>query len=145
MIAHLLWIIAQIIAAWWLTDLASGLYHWLTDKGWNVPHQVRLFQFHHDYPSTMTHDWQPLVAGLPMLAIGLWIGSLFVATFGAGLCVAQVPHYYTHHPAPPIVRWLQRWRIFCRPRDHAVHHRDHSKNFALVNGWTNPLLNRLLW
>ncbi len=42
---------------------------------------------------------------------------------------------------PPLVRWLQRRRVFLRPEVHWQHHISFETDFSSVNGWSDPLMN----
>jgi Lipid desaturase domain len=42
---------------------------------------------------------------------------------------------------PPLVRILQRCRLFLRPEIHWQHHKSFETDFSSVNGWSDPLMN----
>ncbi|HEX6182711.1 MAG TPA: fatty acid desaturase CarF family protein [Pyrinomonadaceae bacterium] len=44
---------------------------------------------------------------------------------------------------PPLVRLLQRARLFLRPELHWRHHIYYETDFSSVNGWSDPLMNLL--
>lgn len=44
---------------------------------------------------------------------------------------------------PPLVRLLQRCRLFLRPEVHWRHHISFESDFSSVNGWSDPLMNLL--
>lgn len=136
-------IVVQIVAAYFVADLLASLYHLATDNGWNSKRVVANFMKHHGRPETMTFDMEPMLGGVPLFALGLWLASPFVAALGLFIGFAQVPHYYAHHPAPTFVQTLQRWRVILPPEAHDLHHNSghYDRNFSVINGWSNPLVN----
>lgn len=140
----------QILAAYLFVDLATGIYHYVTDQGWNVAHQVRLFEHHHVTNTMDGFDWQPAIVALPAMLIGIWIGSPFLIAGGAFGIVSQVPHYYAHKRSDyeivhHFVRILQLSGLIMSPQHHAVHHNGvFDRNFCIFAGWNNWWLNRLL-
>lgn len=146
----LTWGLVQVAAAYVLADALTGLYHLLTDRGFNIRAQVEMFQEHH-VSNTMTgYDWQPMAAGIPGMILGLWLSSPFLLALGGFGILAQVPHYYAHRRSGSyrihrVVRWLQIHGLILSPEAHAAHHRGlFDRNFCILSGWCNPLLNRLL-
>lgn len=140
----------EVLLAYLFVDLATGLYHFVTDRGWNFAGQVKLFQNHHETNWMDGYDWQPMVIGLPAMVLGLWLGSSFLTAGGAFGILAQVPHYYAHRRSKSrivhaIVRRLQRARIIIPPEEHAAHHNGtFDRNFCIFSGWNNFWLNWLV-
>lgn len=134
----------QVILAYIVADFLAALYHLMTDRGWNIASQVRYFTNHHDKPWTMTFDLQPVLGGVPVALIGYFVWPWFFVSLGAFLAFAQIPHYYTHHAAPRIVQALQRSGLILRPTLHNRHHRvSFDRDFCVLNGWTNRLVNAI--
>jgi hypothetical protein len=148
--AALLGSLAQVLAAYVLVDFLSGLYHLATDRGWNLPGQVQMFQAHHETNTMSGFDWQPSLVGLPAMLAGIWLASPFLLASGALGILAQVPHYYAHRRSSSpavhaIVRAMQRLGLIITPQHHAAHHRGaFDRNFCIVSGWNNFWLNPLL-
>lgn len=137
--------IVQVIAAYIVVDLLTGIYHFATDKGFNFASQVAMFQDHHETNTMQGFDWQPMVVGVPALLIGLWFEQSFLLAAGSFGILAQVPHYYAHRKSPPLVRWMQRVGIIISPQHHAEHHRgDFDRNFCILSGWNNWWLNWII-
>jgi hypothetical protein len=135
-------ILDQLVAAYFVADLVAAVYHLATDRGWNTRRIVANFRNHHDRPETMTFDLEPMLGGLPLVALGIYCGSFFVVALGTFLSFAQVPHYFTHHPAPAWIRRLQSWGLILRPSSHHRHHGGQfDRDFCVINGWSNPLIN----
>lgn len=142
--------LVQVLAAYVLVDLLSGLYHLATDRGWNTAGQVQMFQEHHETNTMSGFDWQPSLVGVPAMLAGLWLASPFLLAAGALGILAQVPHYYAHRRSrsPAVhaaIRTLQRLGLIITPQHHAAHHREpFDRNFCIVSGWNNFLMNPLL-
>lgn len=140
----------EIVAAYLLADLASGLYHYVTDRGWNFQQQIDLFAEHHDTNSMDGFDWQTFAAGLPISIAGAWFHSPFFVAAGIFVAATQVTHYYAHRRSTSdwvhaLVRCLQRTGLIVHPKSHARHHAaPFDRDFCLLSGWNNWWLNRLL-
>jgi hypothetical protein len=46
-------------------------------------------------------------------------------------------------PIPPVIRFLQRYRLILNPRKHNLHHISFETDFSSVNGWSDPVANLL--
>jgi hypothetical protein len=136
-----------ILAGWAVADAFGGLYHLATDRGYNLPFQVRSFQNHHDKPWTMTFDLEPLAGAVPLLILSWWLGwPAFLTSAAVGIGFTQIPHYYIHHPerCPRWIVWLQRARIVLQPKAHEDHHTPpYGHNFCILAGWNDWWINRL--
>lgn len=153
----LLLALIQIAVAHWLVDLLTGIYHYTTDKGFNFPQQVRLFNDHHD-TNTMTNvvDLQTAIAAAPLAVLALLasIGGLpalawatpFLWAFAAFTLLAQTPHYFAHHPPKnAVLRFMQRIGLMLPPQSHADHHNGtFDRNFCIFSGAHNWWMNRLI-
>lgn len=146
-----LWISLEILAAYVLVDALSGIYHLATDKGFNIPSQIKMFQNHHDTNTMDNFDWQTFAAGMVICGIGGWFHSAFLLAAGFFGAMTQVTHYYAHRRSESpfvhqVVRFLQRNRIIVHPISHAKHHKEpFARDFCLLSGWNNFWLNGLLW
>ena len=43
----------------------------------------------------------------------------------------------------PMIERLQDWRLILHPDAHQQHHEKFNCNFCILNGWANPLMNRV--
>ncbi len=140
----------EIVLAYLFADLASGLYHYATDRGWNLAQQVALFADHHKTSTMENFDWQTFAAGMPISIAGAWLHSPFGVAAGVFIALTQVTHYYAHRRSESawvhaVVSRLQRAGLIIRPQAHARHHRaPHNRDFCLLSGWNNWWLNRLV-
>lgn len=147
-----------------LADVASALVHWFFDAYFdpNTPiigrHVVAPFREHHVAPEAlMRHgllerNANNCLAALPLLAATCAVFDLgrpwpaFVsgslATASVTLCVSNQIHAWAHAQRPPaLVRWLQRAGVLLGRERHAAHHQGaHTRAYATVSGWSNPLL-----
>lgn len=133
----------EVFAAWLLIDLLTGVYHFITDRGWNFANQVAMFRDHHDNNRMLGFDYQPMLFGFPVMLAGVFAESSFVIAMGAFAVLAQIPHYYAHVPNPPrVVKLLQRIGLMISPEHHAAHHcGKFDRNFCIFTGWADYLLN----
>ncbi len=70
--------------------------------------------------------------------------TLFMLMFLAAATVSQYAHSCTHRKqVPAIARFLQTTRLFVSAEAHDVHHRDPTRSFCLLNGWSNPVVDVL--
>lgn len=127
-----------IVAAYFVADLFAGVYHMLTDKGWNIKQQVVAFQQHHN--GLVVFDLKPVFFALPIIAIGLYFHLLFVVSFACFAGCTELCHYAAHKPERCcfLVHWLQRSGLILAPVSHAKHHNGlHDKSFCVMSGKTN--------
>lgn len=136
----------EVFAAWLLIDFLTGIYHFVTDRGWNFKSQVAMFRDHHVNNRMIGFDYQPMIAGLPVMLAGLFAESSFVIAMGAFAILAQIPHYYAHVPNPPrLARFLQAIGLMISPEHHSAHHSGKfDRNFCIFTGWADYLLNPLV-
>lgn len=138
---------AQVLAAYILMDLLTGLYHFATDRGWNSKRVVALFQDHHHTNTMDGFDLHPMLYGFPVMLSGWLLASSFLLALGSFTVLSQVPHYYAHRRSRSrvvhaAVRLLQRTGLMISPQHHAAHHDGaFDRNFCIVSGWCNPLVN----
>ncbi|HEX7375740.1 MAG TPA: fatty acid desaturase CarF family protein [Pirellulales bacterium] len=126
-----------ILIGYLAADLFVGLYHLFTDRGWNVPQQVKAFREHHD--GTVVFDLKPVYFALPVVAIGLFLKFPAVVSFAACCGVSELTHYAAHYPNKSrLARLLQRAGLILNPAAHASHHDGvFGHSFCVFSGWTN--------
>lgn len=140
----------QILAAYVLADLLSGLYHLATDKGFNFRNQIEMFQEHHNTNTMSGFDWQTFAGGMLIAVPGAWFHSAFAIALGVFVALTQVTHYYAHCNSRSklvhhIVRVLQILHIIVPRESHQRHHSEpFDRDFCLLSGWNNWWLNPLV-
>lgn len=89
----------------------------------------------------------PLTLALVVVGeLGLLPGDvlLFLAVLIGCGTISQYAHSCTHKQNPPwVVRALQAVRLLLTEKTHQVHHDHPDRQFCLLNGWANPLVDRL--
>lgn len=149
----ILYYAVSLVVAYFVADLIGALYHLATDYGYNTKRIVANFRNHHAIPESMTFDLEPMLGGIPLCIAGYYLSSPFIIMVGVFLSFAQIPHYFVHHPSPNWVKWLQQPRkwlggrsIFLPPIEHQTHHESElfNRNFSVINGWANPVVNSLI-
>ncbi len=72
--------------------------------------------------------------------------SLTLFLTGAVIFWAQYIHSIAHgrHPNSKFINILHRYKIIMSPKYHAIHHQDPERHFCFINGWADPLVNRLV-
>jgi sterol desaturase/sphingolipid hydroxylase (fatty acid hydroxylase superfamily) len=146
----------------YLTDLINGFVHMLMDNyggytGLAGP-LVANFHLHHKTPvykkrpllvvyflETGSKIW--LVAYLGII-IGLFSTlSPLMATILVGIgifsSIAEVSHYLCHTSRSALVSLLMKSGLLMSKKHHAKHHTKDNMNYAFLNGWSDPLLNRM--
>lgn len=131
----------EILIGYYAADLFVGLYHMLTDKGWNVRQQVTAFRDHHD--GDVVFDLKPVFFALPVMALGLYFCSHLIVSFALFAGVAEIAHYGAHRPERCVwlIHLLQWSRVFISPARHAKHHNGASDiSYCVMSGWANPVV-----
>ncbi len=149
-------------ATYLLADAGSYLFHYIVDHYGNAARQgiVREFQNHHAQPGYIAQ--RPLVEviypaakiiTLPVLVVLLlalagWIPgawALFLFTLGSCWVFTQVFHRWAHLRRPGrLVSLLQRTGLILGSTAHDRHHESpFMTDFAVINGWTNPLFDAI--
>lgn len=127
-------------------DIFSGVYHLLTDRGWNFSRQVREFQGHHHRPQIFGIDWYPFIPAIPLLFAACLYESIELGILALCLAHVQLPHYFAHQTNNgPIVRFLQWTGFYISVENHAMHHDGvFNQNFCTVTSWNNWWFNKVI-
>ena len=159
-------VLATAIAGFVVSDLVSGLVHWLFDtwgststpilgKTFIVP-----FRVHHSDPIDITRvnfiktNGHNCFVSLPVLIGALWIphGTVWGApliTFIVMLCMGVFAtnqfHKWAHQQNPhPIVAWLQKMGLILGREHHQGHHTfPYLKHYCITTGWLNRPLDAI--
>jgi ubiquitin-conjugating enzyme E2 variant len=152
--------------AFLVTDLVSGVVHWLCDNFFAEDTPVlgsaliQPFREHHRDPLAITrHGFVQrnhfnTLAVLPILAWGVLgdagapgsrsevFASSFLACFGLAVAITNQIHGWAHASrVPRLVRRLQRTGLVLRPRHHARHHQ-RGQAYCITGGWLDAPLER---
>ena len=157
-----LWGIALFFAALYLTDLINGFVHLVMDHQDDytslVGPLVASFHLHHKIP---VYRRRPLIlVYIVESGIKIWLVlylilvwtllhfgspwpplSYLLILIGVLSSVAEVSHYLCHSSRSPLARWLARLGLLLSKQHHADHHTLDNRNYAFLNGWSDPLLN----
>ncbi|KAG2501530.1 hypothetical protein HYH03_000037 [Edaphochlamys debaryana] len=156
---------AAVFAAYVLADLGTGIYHWGVDNygDGETPvfgRQIAAFQGHHQRPWTITqrefeNNMHQVFGPASYPAMGLMVLSptmplawnAWASSFLWLVCMSQQFHAWSHmkkSELPAAVVWLQEAGILVSRKMHGAHHLPpFEANYAIVSGWTNPLLDRI--
>jgi ubiquitin-conjugating enzyme E2 variant len=150
-------------------DVASGLTHWFCDTYFAPstpvvgPMIIAPFREHHVDPEALARhgvlerNGNNCLAALPLLLAALWslapvtpqvawLDALrgFLVALSVTLCLTNQIHAWAHSAQPPrVVHALQRAGVLLAPERHRAHHRG-ERAYAVVSGWSNTLLDRVL-
>ena len=158
----LAWQGVALLVAFVLTDLVNGLVHMVMDNSDRYDSIfgpfIANFHLHH---KVMQYKKRNLVvvycneSGSKVWLVGylaavcLLLGrsgthplALHVLVYvGILSSVAEVSHYLCHSSDSALAMRLGNMRVLLPKRHHARHHLEDNKNYAFLNGCTDPLLN----
>ncbi len=118
------------------------------------------FKIHHISPGTLGRRsflrlTLPVIffSGLPLsiIILGLytqgWMNTqvfIFMSFLTLGTTICQYSHACAHKKeVPPVPAVLQKVRLFITKEAHHSHHLNLGHDFCMLNGWSNPLVNRI--
>ncbi|GBG00164.1 fatty acid desaturase chloroplastic [Raphidocelis subcapitata] len=153
---------SAVLAAYVLSDLGTGVYHWSVDNygDGSTPvfgRQIAAFQGHHVRPWTITQRefcnnvhqvFKPAAypaGGMLLLSpvLGVWPG-FFLPSFLFLVCMSQQFHAWSHmkkSELPAAVVALQDAGVLIGRAAHGAHHRPNFEgNYCIVSGWWNQAL-----
>lgn len=120
------------------------------------------FHSHHDapYPSAdskltlvkqIVFPMTPPLAGFTVAALfgvmPAWLCIILATGFALGP-ISQFTHFLAHARTRGLVKskvlmFMQDWHIILHPAVHRSHHIHFDREFCILNGWGNPIVNRL--
>ena len=159
-------IIALVLAAYAVADLASGIVHFLLDN-FGSPDTpvigqkfVKPFRDHHVDPMAMTQgDFIAVNADnvficLPVIVPAFYFldtaqhpyAGVFIVGLVAGVIMTNQLHKWAHMPTVPrLVAAAQRHSVVLSKEHHSVHHSGaYDRNYCITWGHLDLLLNRLV-
>ena len=156
--------LAALGAAYLLTDFINGLVHLYMDNNDRYTSLdgplIANFHLHHKTPLYKRRNL--LLVYFMESGSKVWLVGylLLVAALQATLelpavvlyclvyigilsSVAEVSHYLCHSSTSPIAAFLARIGLLLSKRHHAAHHLRDNNGYAFLNGFSDPLLNRI--
>ena len=80
----------------------------------------------------------------------LTINNFFIYLICINSLLLQIFHYWTHANTGNIkisnqklINLLRKFNLILKPEIHKIHHTLFDRNYAILNGWSNPLLNKI--
>jgi sterol desaturase/sphingolipid hydroxylase (fatty acid hydroxylase superfamily) len=154
--------LVTLAAAWLLTDFGNGLVHIYMDNNDRYDSLagplIANFHLHHKTPQYVRHSL-PVVYFLEtgskiwlvgyLAAVALLLNTVALDPLAAWLLVyigilssvAEVSHYLCHSSRSRLAAILAACGLLLTKRHHARHHLEDNRNYAFLNGWSDPLLN----
>lgn len=159
-------LVALVLAAYAVADLASGIVHFLLDN-YGSPETpvigqkfVKPFRDHHTDPMAMTQgDFIAVNADNVFVCLPVIIPTFFFLDTGrypyagvfivglvAGVIMTNQLHKWAHMPAVPrVVDIAQRRGIVLSKQHHSVHHSGaYDRNYCITWGHLDSVLNRFV-
>ena len=157
-------IVLTVMISFFSTDFVNGLAHMYMDNNANYDSlagpYVANFHFHHARPRYQEKSWYAvyytesrhkfwLLTYLLALTVIQQMATLppnfnlGLVLFGVLSSVAEVSHYWCHNSSKDnrVLSWLQQYSILLSFNHHKQHHQQDNKNYAFLNGMSDPLLN----
>jgi len=158
------WQVFALLAAYLLTDFMNGLVHMYMDNNdaydslfgplianFHLHHKVPLYRKSNLLMVYFTESGSKLWLVFYLLGVVALQGRfemnaplLYVLVYtGILSSVAELSHYLCHTSRSSLARFLASSGLLLAKRHHAEHHLHDNKNYAFLNGCTDPLLNRI--
>jgi len=153
-------LVMAFVLAYFLTDLINGLIHMIMDHHENYDSfygpLTANFHLHHQTPKyvrkplpmvyfheTGAKVWLPVYLLMTCLLGNMLNPFAFHVMVYVGVLssVAEVSHYLCHSSQSRIYRFLARIGLLLSWKHHAPHHGSDNRNYAFLNGVSDPLLN----
>jgi sterol desaturase/sphingolipid hydroxylase (fatty acid hydroxylase superfamily) len=158
------WQILAFFTAYLLTDLINGLVHMYMDNNDRYDSLagplIANFHLHHKIPQYKKNNL--FIVYFIETGSKIWlVGYLLLVSCMQGLfefnatvsytlvyigilsSVAEVSHYLCHSSNSAMAGFLGSIGLLLSKRHHAKHHLQDNTDYAFLNGWTDPLLNRI--
>lgn len=158
------WQVVSFVTAYLLTDFINGLVHMYMDNNDSYDSLagplIANFHLHHKVPLYKKNSL--LMVYFTESGSKLWLVVYLLAVFfiqnrfeinstalyilvyiGILSSIAEVSHYLCHTSRSSLARFLANCRLLLPKRHHAGHHLHDNNNYAFLNGFSDPLLNRI--
>lgn len=153
-----------LICSYLLTDFINGLVHMYMDNNTNYNSIVGPFiaAFHLHHKNKIYQHRHPLFIYYRESGLKFWLvfyliillilqfnhylsfyTNLLLTTIGVFSSLAEVSHYWCHNSTKKnyIISFLQKYYILLPKAHHKYHHIHDNKNYAFLNGLSDPLIN----
>ena len=152
--------------AYIVADFVNGLVHMYMDN--NTNYNTRLgpfiaaFHLHHIKPRytdkhallVYFHESGTKFWLVIYLIILVWMQykclmsfetQFFLTTVGVLSSFAEVAHYWCHNKNERniVINFFQKHGVLLSKKNHMIHHADDNKNYAFLNGVSNPFINKI--
>ena len=158
------WQILSFLTAYILTDFINGLVHMFMDNNdrydsfagplianFHLHHKIPMYKKNNLFIVYFTETGSKIWLVVYLLTV-LYIQAMFevnstvlysLVYIGIISSVAEVSHYLCHSSTSATAGSLGNIGILLPKRHHAKHHLQNNSNYAFLNGFTDPLLNRI--
>jgi hypothetical protein len=157
-------LVLALFSAYILTDFINGLVHMFMDGNDRYDSLagplIANFHLHHKNPQYKKNNllvvyfmetgsklWLVVYLLLVLLIQGMFAVDstvLYVmVSIGILSSIAEVSHYLCHSSTSAIAGFFAKTGFLLSKRHHARHHMYDNSNYAFLNGFTDPLLNRI--
>jgi sterol desaturase/sphingolipid hydroxylase (fatty acid hydroxylase superfamily) len=158
------WQVLSILTAYLLTDFINGLVHMFMDNNdrydslagplianFHLHHKIPLYKKNNLLIVYFTETGSKIWLVLYLLTV-LYFQAMFevdstvlytLVYIGILSSVAEVSHYLCHSSTSATAGFLGDIGLLLSKRHHAKHHLQDNNNYAFLNGFTDPLLNRI--
>lgn len=153
---NILYIIFYILAAIFIADLLTGIFHWWEDRygdpDWFILGDliVKPNILHHKDPSVFTRgnywkrNWTTLTPSLLIAIIAFYYQLYFLSLIFIIASQSNEVHCWEHIKPNKAVLLFQKYKILQNKKTHALHHkRPYDTNYCVMTMMVNPLLNRI--
>lgn len=157
-----IWQVLSLVLAFVLTDFINGVVHMMMDNNDRYDSVfgpfIANFHLHHKvmqykrrnllvvyFNETGSKVWLVgyLLGVLALLPVAeVYPVTLHVLVYlGVLSSLAEVSHYLCHSSDSPLAMFFARINLLLPKRHHACHHLEDNKNYAFLNGLSDPVLN----
>jgi hypothetical protein len=156
--------LAALLLAYLSADFINGLVHMYMDNNdqYDTPAGplIASFHLHHKTPvykqnplwlvyfnETGSKLWLVVYLAAAVLLLEFFglppLAAYVLMYFGILSSVAEVAHYLCHVPKAPWKVYFEKTGLLLSTRHHARHHLADNRDYAFLNGVTDPLLNMI--
>ena len=159
-----LMLLITLLTAYLATDFINGIVHMIVDNNTNYTSIVGPFiaSFHVHHFKLRYTERHPLHLYFTESSHKFWLFiylilltisqkhlkldanlNLGLVLFGILSSIAELSHYWCHNArkTDKVISFLQKYHVLLSLKHHRLHHIEDNKNYAFLNGMSDPLLN----